>query len=652
MVLSTSQVTLKSSQLKAVHRMLAFNEDVDAIEDDFSLPPAGSSHNQWKILIYDKECRSIISPLLSVSQLRRRGVTLHLLLNSEREPIPDVPAVYFCRPTKENLSIIAQDCAKGLYGRSHVNFVTKLDRPLMEDFAKLVVQSGSLETIAGIHDQYLDFVCLEQQLFSLAKKDSYVLCNGSGVNEQMIEEAMTDIAYGLFSVVATQGKVPIIRCPRGGAPEMVARKLNRMIAEHPTLLRNKSSGLHRPLLVILDRNTDLITPIQHTSTYQALIDDMLTHKANRVEFDVTTDTVGKRPKNVQKKFDLDPDQDPFYSRHKFHPFPEAIESNGVDLEEVTAKEQSIRSKAAGNEVLDSSSSATDLATAVDSLPALLDRKKQLEVHTSILQAVMNQVAARDVPQFFELETSLATGSYNNDPNRAKNDVLKLVADPTKGNIDDKLRLVVVYVLTTNAKTVDVDEITEAVKQATSGTEDDGKPLLGKEGKIRLEIGLKALGYLKQLRSMNMLPLSSSLQEIESNSSAAGSSVFSSVFNKATSQATGLLAKAADRVSSMLGKSHKHYATQVVENLCEMKPGTEDDDYLYLDPRVKGDVDVQKLRTMSRSPVHETTAFVIGGGCYAEYQNLQMVANERRTVSYGSTELLDAGEFLAQLGQLG
>lgn len=214
MVLSTSRITLKSAQLKAVHRMLAFNEDVDTIEDDFSLPPAGSSHNQWKILIYDKECRSIISPLLSVSQLRRRGVTLHLLLNSEREPIPDVPAVYFCRPTKENLSIIAQDCAKGLYGRSHLNFATKIDRPLMEDFAKLVVQSGSLENIAGIHDQYLDYVCLEQQLFSLAKKDSYALCNGSGVNDQMIEEAMTDIAYGLFSVIATQGKVPVIRCPK------------------------------------------------------------------------------------------------------------------------------------------------------------------------------------------------------------------------------------------------------------------------------------------------------------------------------------------------------------------------------------------------------------------------------------------------------
>lgn len=434
---------------------------------------------------------------------------------------------------------------------------------------------------------------------------------------------------------------------------MVARKLNKMIAEHPTLLRSKSSSLHRPLLVILDRNADLITPIQHTSTYQALIDDMLTHKANRVEFDVTTETGGKRPKTVQKKFDLDPDADPFYSRHKFHPFPEAIESNGLDLQEVTAKEQSIRSKATGHTVPDPTSSATDLATAVDSLPALLERKKQLEMHTSILQAVMNQVAARDVPQFFELEISLATGSYKNDVARAKVDVMKLVSDPAKGNVEDKLRLVVAYVLTTNAKTADVDEVAGAVQQALEGAGADGKPLLDKAGKEKLASGIKAIAYLKQLRTMHMLPLSTSLQEIESDSGGSTTSrLMSSVLSKATSQATGLLAKAADKVSSMLGKIHKHYATRVVENLCEMKPGTEDDDYLYLDPRVKGDVDVQKLRMMNRSPIREVTAFVIGGGCYAEYQNLQMVANERRTISYGSTELVDAGEFLAQLGQLG
>jgi len=213
--MSLTESSLKAAQIKAVQRMLAFNDEAATVyENEYSLPPAGSSHNQWKILIYDAACRSIISPILSVQQLRRRGVTLHLLLNSDREPIPDVPAVYFCRPTKENLTIIAQDCAKGLYARAHLNFVTKLDRALMEEFAKMVVQTGTLDIIASVHDQYLDYVCLEKRLFSLHKVDSYATYNSSGTSEAVVEQAMTDIAYGLFSVVATLGQIPIIRAPR------------------------------------------------------------------------------------------------------------------------------------------------------------------------------------------------------------------------------------------------------------------------------------------------------------------------------------------------------------------------------------------------------------------------------------------------------
>ena len=219
----------------------------------------------------------------------------------------------------------------------------------------------------------------------------------------------------------------------------------------------------------------------------------------------------------------------------------------------------------------------------------------------------------------------------------------------------ELRLVLVYVLATNAKTADVEEVTTAVQTALETKTEDGKPRLDKAGKEQLALGVKAIGYLKQLRAMHMLPMSSTLQEMDEQSSegsGSGGMMLSSFMAKATTQATGLLAKATDRVTSMLGKIHKHYATRVVENLCEMKPSTEDDEYLYLDPKVKGDVNVTKLRTMNRAPIREVTAFVIGGGCYAEYQNLQMVANERRTISYGSTELVNAAEFLGQLGQLG
>lgn len=475
---------------------------------------------------------------------------------------------------------------------------------------------------------------------------------------------------------------------------MVARKLNTMISSHPTLSRGKGiSGTstfqqhHRPLLVILDRSSDLATPIQHSSTYQALIDDLLTHNANRVEFTVQPSDKDKDEKEqrrrrrppppVVKKYDLDADQDPFYSTYKFSPFPEAVESNGLELQDVSDRESQVKSKtssSSSNEMKSDPSLPSDLASAVDSLPALLERKKQLEVHTSILQAVMNQVAERDVPLFYELENAMATGTYKTDIQKAKTLVSNLIKDPNKGNVNDKLRLLMIYCLNTNAPASDIDELLLLLKQAMlAKSEKEG---LDADTKQKLEHGYKALSYLKKLRSMHMIPNMSSATELPSSSStggsgAAGADMLSSFMARAQTQATGLLAKATEKVSTMFGKTHKFYATRVVENLCEMKPNTEDDTFLYLDPKItKGEVDVSQLSRGMRGQVRNVMVFMVGGGCYAEYQNLQMVCSSGggsagvggaasaggafggRTVSYGCTELVNPEEFMAQLAELG
>ena len=150
------------------------------------------------------------------------------------------------------------------------------------------------------------------------------------------------------------------------------------------------------MVVICDRNSDLITPLQHTSTYQALIDDVLDHAANRVTFDIPPETPAKGrlpPKPIEKQYDLNPDTDPFYTTQKFNPFPEAIECNGVELKEVSQRETALRFKAhdggSNSDPMPPESAGADLAHAVDSLPRLLEQKKQLEIHTTILQSVMN-----------------------------------------------------------------------------------------------------------------------------------------------------------------------------------------------------------------------------------------------------------------------
>ena len=44
--------------------------------------------------------------LLQVSDLRKHGITLHLMISTERQSIPDVPAIYFVEATEENVQLI------------------------------------------------------------------------------------------------------------------------------------------------------------------------------------------------------------------------------------------------------------------------------------------------------------------------------------------------------------------------------------------------------------------------------------------------------------------------------------------------------------------------------------------------------------------
>ena len=89
----------------AILRMLHFNEAASILkkrETDDSASP-------YKILVLDAFSKAIIAPLVGVQDLRQKGgVTLHLIIDAAREPIPDVPAVYFVRATAANIERIIE----------------------------------------------------------------------------------------------------------------------------------------------------------------------------------------------------------------------------------------------------------------------------------------------------------------------------------------------------------------------------------------------------------------------------------------------------------------------------------------------------------------------------------------------------------------
>ena len=264
--------------MTALKRMLNFN--VPATK-------SSSAEPQWKVLIYDRFGQDIISPLLTVKELRELGVTLHLNLHSDRDSIPDVPAVYFVLPTDDNIRRICQDLQNQLYDSYYFNFISAISRQKLEDIAQTAIQSNCVQQVSKVFDQYLNFISLEEDMFTLRNLDkelSYYDINKGDVKDTDMELIMETIVDSLFSVFVTLGTVPIIRCPRGNAAEMVAEKLDKKLRENLRDARNSffttdniqagQFSFQRPLLVLLDRNLDLASMLHHTWTYQALAHDV------------------------------------------------------------------------------------------------------------------------------------------------------------------------------------------------------------------------------------------------------------------------------------------------------------------------------------------------------------------------------------------
>ncbi len=139
----------------------------------------------------DRFTKDIIAPLLRVSDLRKHGITLHLVIEAARQPIPDVPAIYFLQPTEANMELLGQDAKSGLYEVMHLNFTTTLPSRLMEQLANAAVKAGCVNKIGKLFDQYLSFVALEPTLFSLALPDAYVQLNDPMAADHQIEVRQT-----------------------------------------------------------------------------------------------------------------------------------------------------------------------------------------------------------------------------------------------------------------------------------------------------------------------------------------------------------------------------------------------------------------------------------------------------------------------------
>lgn len=561
----------------------------------------------------------------------------------------------------------AADCRDALYNRVYLNFCTPLPRPLLEALARATLQTGSVGQIAKLYDQFLGFVSLEPNLFTLNIPRSFVLYNDPRMPDTQIEATMLSIAQGLFSVFVALGVSPIIKCAPDGPARMVAGLLDGMVRDHSVLGRGAlGAGMaDRPLLVLVDRAFDLAVGLQHTSTYQALVDDLVGSHLRKVTLPATPSEDG-RP-SAPKSYDLDLRSDPFWLKYGKEPFPNAIEGHELELKSVTENEARIRRTATHTEDAEAEMEMAEslgtkgLVDAVDSLPALLKQKKMLEMHTNVLQAIMNQIKLRHVPRFFEEELTLAQDS-----------VLALLADPAEGSFADKVRLAACYLLSSPTGIADYEGVLAAlngsvstVPPAAAGAaagagggvtaRDDLPP---RPSTSEVTNGLAVLEYVKKSRKLAAMVAGGPLMGGGGGAGAGGAKAGggSQWLASLTHHTSTFITKAAQSVKALVSGDGALPVTRLTQCLMEGRSHPAADTFVTLDPRLRATEAVSVGAGAGVAPSFSSAVvFMIGGGNYKEYHNLQDYAKGCKppvNITYGCTELVRPEAFMAQLAELG
>ncbi|KAK7205954.1 Sec1-like protein [Myxozyma melibiosi] len=402
-----------------------------------------SSGGKMKILLLDAETTSILSMITTQSLLLKNEVYLieyatslfaatfistatnnvhtSRLDNPNRERMRHLKCVVFVRPTTESVQIIVDELRDPKYGEYELYFSNVIKKSALERMA----EADDYEVVKAVVELFADYLVINKDLFGL---------NLSAPEQCIFGDAPESWAPGPFmrsveaitSVLLTLKKKPIIRYEANSPlAKSLAIETLYNIQQDPKLFDFRQMDTP-PVLLILDRKNDPVTPLLTPWTYQAMVHAYLGIKNGRVDLSGVPDV---RPD--MKEIVLAADQDPFYNDSMFMNFGDL----GASIKEYVDKYQA-RTRSNMN-----IESIADMKRFVEDYPEFRKLSGNVTKHVTLVSELSRRVNTDNLLEISELEQSLACND-----NHAHD--LKQVRLFLSHNLPDetKIRLVALYAL--------------------------------------------------------------------------------------------------------------------------------------------------------------------------------------------------------------
>ncbi|RLN31295.1 hypothetical protein BBO99_00002369 [Phytophthora kernoviae] len=214
----------------------------------------------WVVMVVDDEATQTLTQVARMSDLTDCGVSLLERLELERQPFPEMNVVYFVAPTAANVRRLArdfEDVNKPKYNDVYLYFLHHAGEDALRELKN--APPALLQRLKALQEVNADFLALEN-----AK---------------------------LVSVCATLEEYPYVRYQAGHLrmetlAQTFQNKMNEYLAQNSAFTYAPKRGT----LLFIDRGQDMVTPLIHESTFQAMTYDLLEVKDDQISYEAETNS--------------------------------------------------------------------------------------------------------------------------------------------------------------------------------------------------------------------------------------------------------------------------------------------------------------------------------------------------------------------------
>ncbi|KAH8431262.1 Sec1 family protein [Aspergillus melleus] len=382
-----------------------------------------ASSTKMKILLLDSETVPIVSTAITQSALLNHDVYLiDRLDNAARERMRHLRCLCFVRPSPTSIQFLIDELREPKYGEYYIYLSNIIRKSSLERLA----EADSHEVVRVVQEHFADFLVINPDLCSL----------NLGFPQQRLwshspdlwnADALQRATEGVIAMLLSLKKNPLIRFEKNSLlAKKLATEVRYQLTQEEQLFNFRKTDTP-PILLILDRRDDPITPLLTQWTYQAMVHELMGIHNGRVDL---RDVPEIRPE--LREIVLSQDQDPFFKKNMYQNFGDLGQNIKEYVEQYQVKTQNTMNI----------ESIADMKRFVEDYPEFRKLSGNVSKHVTLVGELSRRVGEDDLLDASELEQSLACNE--NHANDLKN--LQRIIQLPNVPAENKLRLVALYAI--------------------------------------------------------------------------------------------------------------------------------------------------------------------------------------------------------------